>query len=386
MNLKPVKNIFNEAISDKIYWIWVGTYLTLSIIFYNYFNTFRPRPNYGYSVFGRLLGGLSLFDASSYLLIAKQGYLQTRLSLPAFFPLYPLLINIFSWPLRIFLSTDLSIILAGTLINIVSLSIALSILSRLINLDYTNSVTKYAKLILLLFPFSFFFLSFYTESLFLLLIVSSFYAARKNRWLLACVIAGLASAVRLPGLILIPTLIIEFLNQSNFSFKKACPRVLWILLAPLGAIIYFAYLNFYAGGISKYFEAYKICWPDRKFTVNFLSSIYNPVFDLLKYHSIRPNDVLGLATIMIVGFTIYLFYKYKVRLSYAVFSIMSFLLPLFTGTLESVGRYYMVVFPMIICLGVFFSKNRKLFWFYIIPSAIASIALMMFFIRGVFVG
>ena len=375
------------SFSNKFLWIWLGFYFCISIFLYSFLKPLKVRPDYGASILSKLFGGLILFDASHYLTIAKQGYIDTNLSLPAFFPLYPMLVKIFSFLFRTLADTNLSIILAATLINIACIAFSLNILKRLIKLDFKTKTATYSQYILLLYPFSFFFLSMYTESIFLLAILSSFYAARKNKWLLACIIAALASAIRIPGLLLVPALLIEFLYQKNYDIKKVFPRALWLMIAPIGSILYLLYLQLFRRGFGKYFEAYRICWPDRRFEVIFIKPILLPIYNLIFIdHKIRPNDLLGLFSIALAGLIVYLLFKYKLRPSYIVFTILGFLLPLFTGTLESIGRYYVVIFPAIICLSIFFEKNRKLFPYYLIISTISSITLMMLFIRGVFVG
>lgn len=386
MIINSAKKFIKESLENKYLWIWVLSYLILSVTVYNFMTPLRIRPIYENSLVGKIFGGLSLFDASSYLTIAKDGYENARIGVTAFFPFYPIIIRYISYPFRLFTDNVFSIIIIGTLFNVFCLAFSLNFLKKIIKIDYPEKVAQYSQFILLLFPFSFFFLSLYTESIFLLAIISSFYFARNKRWLLACIIAIFASAIRLPGILLAPALFIEFLNQSNWSIKKSLPKILWVLITPLGAILYFIYIQMFRGGLYLYFEAYKQSWPDRKFTPFFFSSIFDPIIELIKFKSIRPNDILGLLIVALTIFVIYLFYKYKIRASYIVFSILNFVLPLLTGTVESIGRYYMVVFPIIICLSIFFSKNRWIFWLYIIPSAIASIVLMILFINGVFVG
>jgi hypothetical protein len=63
-----------------------------------------------------------------------------------------------------------------------------------------------------LFPTAFFFLTPYTESLFLLVSVACFLALRQQRWLLAGALAALATLTRAVGILLIAPLLVEYLQ------------------------------------------------------------------------------------------------------------------------------------------------------------------------------
>ena len=383
----PMKSFVKESFKNKIFWIWLFFYSALTYSFFNLFLAIRPRPIYGSALIGKIFGGLALFDASNYITIAKYGYPNYQIGLEAFFPIFPLLLRSVSFPLRFLINYPFDIIVAGSFINILCFALALNFLKKLARLDSTVKAANFSMIILILFPFSFFFLSLYTESLFLLLILASFYFARQGKWMVACIFACLVGAVRLPGLLIAPALLIEFLYQKNWSFKKSMPNLLWLLIAPLGTFFYFIYLQLYKGGYNVYFRAYNASWPNRKFSPLFFWTFLEPVYNaIFKHNAIRPNDIIGLAMIMFAIFSIFCLIKYKARPSYIAFSLLSFVLPLLSGSLDSVGRYYMVVFPVIIYLGIYFEKHIKLFYFYIVSSAAVSSYLMMLFIRGVFVG
>lgn len=382
-----MKSFLKESFTNKIFWLWVFLYSTLSIVFYNFFTPIRARPMYGTTLIGKIFGGLALFDASNYITIAKYGYPSYQVGLEAFFPVFPLLLRVLSFPMKFFFSYPFGIIMAGNLITITCFAFSLNFLKKIAHLDGADKTSNLSMIILILFPFSFFFLSLYTESLFLLLIIASFYYARQGKWVVACILACLVSAVRLPGLLIAPALLVEFLYQKNWSFKKSMPQLLWLLIAPIGAFFYFLYLQFYRGGYNIYFRAYNTSWPNRKFTPIFFWSFLEPIYSaMFRHRAIRPNDIIGLIMILFALFGIFCLIKYKARPSYIILSVFSVILPLLSGSLDSIGRYYMVIFPIIIYLGIFFEKHKKLFYLYICSSAAASFYLLMLFVRGVFIG
>ncbi len=106
-----------------------------------------------------------------------------------------------------------------------------SLLNELIRLDYTDDRISRSALAFLMFsPVSFYFSSAYTESIFLVLAVGAFYAARTDRWLIACLCGMCLSATRNLGVIIALPLLVEFVWQrwdSQRGFKSLLhPKIL----------------------------------------------------------------------------------------------------------------------------------------------------------------
>ncbi|MDE3131695.1 MAG: hypothetical protein KGL16_11135, partial [Acidobacteriota bacterium] len=150
-----------------------------------------------------VLAPFARWDSVWYLTIAQHWYAHTRQRM-AFFPLYPALIHVLGWVTR-------SDLVAGVLISLVALAVALLLIGRLVALDFGEQVATTTVLLLAFCPVSFFLSAVYTESLFLALSVGTIYAARRERWLLCGVLGFLAAISRNGGIALIvPTAIIYF--------------------------------------------------------------------------------------------------------------------------------------------------------------------------------
>src|SRR3989344_3909017 len=174
------------------------------------------------------------FDGEHYLAIAQRGYEPLNHS---FFPLYPFLIKAVS-----FFSSDIRfLVFIGLSLSTVAFLLSLIILWKLTEMDYKKNVALWTTVALVVFPSSFYFGLVYTESLFLLLVLGSFYCYRKNKWWWAGILGGLASATRITGIFLLPALLIEW-GQSK---EKKLP--LQLLLIPIGLGSYMAYLYLLSG-------------------------------------------------------------------------------------------------------------------------------------------
>ncbi len=150
------------------------------------------------------------FDTNWYLSIATQGY-----ALPqqvAFFPLYPALIRLFS------LLTGGDMLLSGLIVGNLGTLGALIALGALTAWETRNAENVApAMLLMLAFPFAFFFTTAYTEGLFLALALFCLLFARRGQWGWAALFALLSGAARPTGLVLIPPLAWEWLRQNGLT-------------------------------------------------------------------------------------------------------------------------------------------------------------------------
>jgi len=139
------------------------------------------------------------WDSVWYLGIAGDGYGAP--GRPAFFPLYPLLMRAGGWVLG-------SRLVAGALISMVCLVIALAVLHELTRLELGAGAARWTMIALALSPVSFFLSAVYSESLFLALSGGALLSARRGRWWGAGVLAGLAAATRSAGVVLLVPLVL----------------------------------------------------------------------------------------------------------------------------------------------------------------------------------
>jgi hypothetical protein len=124
------------------------------------------------------------------------------------------------------------------------------LLYRLTELELGRRLARPTLLLLAVFPAAVYFGAPYSESLFLLLAVGAFYAARTGRWAWAGACAGLASATRSAGLLLlIPLVLIWWSGRPRRAGDAA-----WLLLAPLGIAAYAAWLGLAEGDALRFLD------------------------------------------------------------------------------------------------------------------------------------
>ncbi|MCL5795348.1 MAG: hypothetical protein M1338_03240 [Patescibacteria group bacterium] len=178
------------------------TYLGLSLLpnqdFFSH-KLYFPSENLQY--FARW----SNWDGGGFRYIAEHGYIPR---LTVFFPAYPILIKIFTL-------FNLNYFWSAFLVTKICTIITLFYFYKLIILDFSENTAKKALFALLIFPTSFYLLAVYSESLTLALAVSAFYYARKEKWLAAGILAGLAGISRLSGLAVVFGVMYEYFYGSQ---------------------------------------------------------------------------------------------------------------------------------------------------------------------------
>jgi uncharacterized membrane protein YhaH (DUF805 family) len=285
-------------------------------------------------------------DGDWYISIARHGYEQIPFEVGyhrwVFFPLYPLLLRAVSY-----LTGGYE--LTGMLLSSLLFFIALVFLYKLTReYGYDDGTAERTIFYLAVFPTSYFFSLPLTESLFLLLTVSSFYAARRERWTWAGIFAALSSATRFIGILMLPTLILLYWQKY-----RARPRVnaLGILLAPAGLIIYMVYLRYLTGNAFAFKDA-QIAWGRRS------GFFLKPLFDYLMNPAlVAPPNGGGnflLLHIAIAALVLACVYKLARRREWvlAFYAFCSALVPLTSQNMVSFTRYAMVVFPVFMTLGI----------------------------------
>ncbi|MFA6001956.1 MAG: mannosyltransferase family protein [Thermoleophilia bacterium] len=289
------------------------------------------------------------WDSNWYMSIARYGYpwVIDEQSNVAFFPLYPLATK----GLGLILGGRL--LLAGLILSSAFLFGGMVYLYKLVKVDYGDKIAGRAVLLLGIFPTSIFFTTMYTESLFLMTSVASFYYARKGRWARAGVWGLLASMTRITGLLLFIPLIWEFMSQNSFSLRRSLrPQLLWLLLVPTGVLVYMGYLQLSINNPLAFAQTQVTGW-GHGFTL-FVGSITGDVEILTDksewwvVYEFAATALLAVLTIISLK---------KLRGSYTIYMLTSLLLFLAEGTTKSISRYLLVVFPIFILMSLLARKK-----------------------------
>lgn len=318
-------------------------------------------------------------DAGWYYDIAVNGYDErpfdtTRAANWAFFPLHPII-----WRFAIFLGFDCAF--AGIFLANLFFLIALILVHRVtVELGYGFLAANGAVLFLGFCPVSYFFSLPWSESLFLLLTTSTFLAAIKKRWELVFLFGAGACACRFVGLFLLPSLILWLWPQRNHLPIKA-----WLAVAAIpGGLLAFMFVLWTVCGDPAAFMDIQQVW-GRHFTIPYKAFgvvIIKPYFWASDWN-LRP---LNFTAFVVGGLACYWLAKRKGQMGLAIYLGLGLLAPAMTGSLTSMARYSVGLFPLAIAAGYFLQRREIERVFLVISVALLAIMVLAFQYQFSFAG
>lgn len=309
------------------------------------------------------------WDAPHYIYLAKNGYTNVGEGryFIVFMPLYPFLIRVSAFFTR---NYEVSALLISNFASV----FAGFYLYRLAKVDYPHSTALKSVFYFFIFPTSYFLIVGYTESLFLFLSIGCFYYARKGNWFPAGVMGMFASATRITGLILIPALIYEFISQKSTSESKSKNVKDGLFLCMIGfGFIFYLVLNY-----SVFGDAFAFLAVQREHWFKHLAPPWEGLFGAL--WSILCRDtaekvlvggaelVFGLFGLACIIYAIII----KLRPSYTIYMILTWLLVTSTSYWLSIPRYTLSMFPIFIVLAIIGDKREALHY-------VMTIAFLLFY-------
>ena len=328
------------------------------------------RPEYTRDA-GLLVDVWARWDSVWFLRIAEDGYGATEQAAAAFYPLYPLLVGLLG---RVLLG---HYVLAGVLISLAACLGAFVLLDRLTLPRLGDDGARRAVLYLAIFPFALFLGAVYSESLFLVAALASFWFAERGSFLGAGVTAGLAWLTRPLGVALLPALVLfawRAPNRGDALLRLAAapalfalyPLYLWWKLGDP-----FAFLNAEqtwsrelspAGPLGGLWDGLRAGWAG----VRQLASGSDTTRYWTAVQDADPDRVaaINLAQlaflVLFAGLTVLAWRQFGAP--YGLFAALSLAIPLSVPSerwpLLSIQRFGLVVFPLFMALAVLGSRPR----------------------------
>ncbi len=312
-----------------------------------------------------LIAPFQRWDAVWYDIIASRGYAVTDQS-AAFFPLLPLLMRVLA------LGTGATF-LVGTLVSTAATAGTFALVYRNTQELFDRTTARLAIVSWAVFPTAFYLFIPYAEALLLLLSVVSLEAARRNRWVAAGILGGLAALTRPPGVWLLVPLAVVWLEQARAQSNLTRVRTaLPLLLVPLGILLHMLYLQLAFGDALLWLHALA-AWENRfSFPWDTVAVQLNEI--LFGNPGTLLNNLLDLgATIFALGMVIVGLlpqawrtlslrgWKPRLPLAYGIYGLVFLLVPLTVVghgfgmehlPMANAARRAVVIFPAFMMAGV----------------------------------
>jgi 4-amino-4-deoxy-L-arabinose transferase-like glycosyltransferase len=301
---------------------------------------------------GRWYHHLLRWDSEWYGIIAATGYSYNGepgvTQTVVFYPLYPVLSRV--------VSEALGIDVANAMLLVANLAAvaAILLLFKLVRECFDERSALATVALVAFFPASIFLSAGYTESLALLLMVAFFLSFARERFLLAAVFAGLATATRASGIVLLPVLLWElwrYRSPRRFAIE-AFPLS---IVATAGLILYIAYLAAAFGHPMAFADGQAAFHENTTLASRLLSALTLEPFRKIDLADVSPAGLDRWLTLVVVALLVRAWFT-SIGSGMILFSILLLALPYFTlcggpAGFTSMARFNLVSFPLFIVIA-----------------------------------
>jgi hypothetical protein len=312
-----------------------------------------------------LMGELANWDGLWYRELANKGYpthvsyAQTTLG---FFPLFPLTI----WPVEhlLLLLTNHALIwcatVAGVLVSGVGGLIATLLVFRLARGWWGTEAAWKAMIIFIVFPGSVVFSMVYSEGVLMPLAVGCIYLLERRRWVGACLLAGLGSAVQPVGLVL-PVVcafaVLRELHRQGWSVRRARRSLLALPLSVSGMVAFASFLWAWTGSPFANYIAQHHGWSEKTDALAVWHMVQKLSAEISFAHfnspTINLNYVVGLIGVVLLVIMLVLVWYSRREISpeALLWAIAISFLALTSENVPPNPRMIITAFPALIVIG-----------------------------------
>lgn len=311
------------------------------------------------------LASWAQWDGGYYLSIAEHGY--KSIENYAFFPIYPFLVSALGKIVS-------SYLLAGLLISNILFLVFIFVFYSFVKRFFSEKTAKIAVITFLFFPAAFFGTAMYSESLFLLLSILTFYFLYKKNYFLSALFGSLSAITRVIGVFLGLSILYSVIVRRS---KKRIKNLIWASFPFLAFFGYMLFLKLKTGDPFIFLNVQDL-W-QRNF-IDPVSSLVASLFTLI-FNQKPVMDYIDFS-LTILFLTILILGRKKIPSSLWIFSMLTVLFPVSTGTLSSMPRYLLSSLGTFIIIADFLKSKPKIMYAVWTLSLILQIFLAVRFING----
>jgi hypothetical protein len=294
------------------------------------------------------------YDSGWYESIARNGYsfVPGGRSNIAFFPVYPTLMRHAG---RLFGRYHAAYYFGGIVVSWTCYVIAMVGLYFLARRDLDAAQSQRAVLLTTIFPFAFFFGVIYSESTYLLFTVLAFLCFRSRWWIAGGLLAAIAIATRVNGLLMWPALALIAWQHAQPTLRDRAAAAVGLVLA-LGGFAWYCLFIYQLSGnpfewaLSLQRWNYRVLGVPWRAPINLIRALTTHPYTFVAATRMGLYDTLyGVAALAFLAAVPFVWLRFGA--AYGLFMLLNLLLPLSSGVWEGMGRYCSVLFPAFLWLA-----------------------------------
>jgi hypothetical protein len=321
--------------------VTLGTFLVLHVM--------GPRGHLGGQFYRSPLGLLGAWDGVWYQRIAAHGYILIpgRQSDTAFFPLYPIL-------LRGLHAFELPYTAAGAIISNTAFAVGLVAFYELSRKFVPEDVAMRSTVFAAIAPLAFIYSMSYPESILLALVTTALLAAFSDRWGLAAVLGALAGLTRPEAVVLaIPIATHAWTQRGRLYGQRRGVALAAIAAAPVAVATFPMYLGWALHDTHA--------WQQSQATWGRHFQVLGPLWAVTRLPAsvnIHPGLIRDVVLIAAYGLLLALAARAGIDRPWVAAGAAVIVLPLFTGSIESEGRFGLLALPVYWSLAIL-TRNAR---------------------------
>jgi len=345
----------------------------------------NPRPELGHGAF---TSAWMQWDAGWYERVAVYGYHALPSAAPghpviylqtAFYPGYPLIAHgVFDIVHLFGVGIDGAMLLTNQALIFVMAFLVYSMVVALTNSTDTAVRTVHY---LLLYPFAYFLLAPYSETVFLTFVAGFVWALTTRRYATAGLLAAAAGATRPVGFVLPLVLAVGYLEQHDWNIRTIKPRIVFSVIGACvgaGAFALYQWLQF---GDPFYSQTASLVGWGHSFTLNLWREMSqdftHPPLSAGSIHGVAVETFVTVP--LLVGFTVLTTAAWRrFGVAMGLMCALFILVPLFSGSLISFDRYMLPLLPCFVVLAIWGRNSMVDFAYRTAGTLLLALFLVMF--------
>lgn len=305
-------------------------------------------------------GVFTSWDGNWYLRIVRDGYPRSippdityfeQQARAAFFPLYPTLVR------------GLDVVLPGgdvvaaLLLNLVLAVVAVVLVGLLARRLFDAEVAERAMVLFAVFPGSFVLTYAYAEALLIVLAAACLWFLLEERWLLAGVVAALATATRPNGVALVAACAVA--AGIAIYRRRQWWAIVAPLLAPVGFISFQIWLSAHTGESTPWWRVQREAWREG---TSFGATAISNTFSFLTHPLASPTDALTAASLGALGLGLWCLWRKRLPWPMVAYCAVVIGLMLLPSTVTARPRFLFTAFPLFICAAAWWPRRDRAAW------------------------
>jgi Gpi18-like mannosyltransferase len=329
----------------------------------------EPRPN---SAAGMVAGVFTSWDGRWYLEIVRSGYPR---SIPpnityeqtearaAFFPVYPMIVR----------GADAVLpggdSFAALSVNAVLSVIAVVLVGLLARRLAGDEVAARSMVLFAVFPGSFVLSFAYSEATLIVLAAACLLFLMDERWWLAGIAAGLATATRPNGVALVAACAVA--SALAIRRSREWSSLAAVVLSPLGFVVFQLFLTAHTDESGAWFRVQREAWKEG---TSFGATAVRNTLSFLTDPLSSPTDALTAMSLIAMIGALWCLYRRRLPAPMVAYVVVVLLLMLIPSTVTARPRFLFTAFPLVIPVAWWWPERDRFGWELVLVSCGAGLA------------